>query len=68
MADVTEMSAYRENNLCGPVVASVPCDEAEKASLRLVVSLMTFGPRATTRQFDAIVRRKVRPSVHARHG
>lgn len=61
------MSAYREND--APIAAALPapCDEAEKASLRLVASLMTFGPKATTRQFDATVSRRGRRNMRA-HG
>lgn len=68
MADVTEMRAYRENSV--PIAAdiSAPSDETEKASLRLVASLMTFGPRATTRQFDATVRRRGKRSMRAHKG
>jgi hypothetical protein len=65
MAEVIEMSTHREKTSLSEHAIPAPTNEAEKASLRLVASLMTFGPMATTQQFDASVRRGGRRSVRA---
>jgi len=71
MAEIIEMRVHRDTRARAydgaERASSVAGNEREKASLRLVASLMAFGPTATTKQFDAIARRGGRRTMRATH-
>jgi hypothetical protein len=59
MADVIDLRAYaREATAAGSALDTASA--GEKASLRFMASLMTFGPAATRKQIDMPVRREAR--------
>jgi hypothetical protein len=59
MDNVIELRSYRGKAETGATLAHDARSADEKASLRLVASLMAFGPAATARQIDFPVTRTV---------
>ncbi len=65
MAEVHDLSTHRPTGAMSAAGSIAPSDAAEKASLRFVASLLTFGPTATGKSLDLPDRRRVRRSMRA---